>query len=448
MVDLAKHVHFIGIGGVSMSGLAHILLHLNDTVSGSDRQESPETKRLREAGAEIFIGHSAENIKNPDLAVYTAAISKDNPELLRARALGIPTINRADFLGELMRDFEISIAVSGTHGKTTTTGMLACVFNAAKLNPTVMIGGNLPQIGGNIQIGGTDVLILEACEYVDSFLSFNPNIAVITNIEADHLDYFSSVAQIRDSFTRFIDRLHAEGCAVVNKDNKNAVVAAEKSDRKKLYYSLRDRSADLYANELQFNEGIPSFEVMSDGKMLADIALKVRGEHNVSNALAAFGAAMSFGVGCEDIAAGLGEFTGTERRFEYRGEVNGVRLFDDYAHHPSEIKTTFLTAETYPHNKIWYIFQPHTYSRTQSLHDEFVDVLSRPENMIIADIYAARENPIKNVNAKNLAKDCGADYVGSLSEIAAHLSKKAKNGDLIVTIGAGDVNKIISELLL
>lgn len=431
-----------------MSGIAQVLLHRGDSVTGSDRQYSPEVQKLEDNGAKIFIGHSADNIKNPDVVVYTAAIGKDNPELLEARKRSIPTINRADFLGELMQDFESSIAISGTHGKTTTTGMLACIYNAALLNPTVMIGGNLPQINGNIQIGDSKIMVFEACEYVDSFLSFRPKIAIVTNIEEDHLDYFSGIAQIRDSFTKFLQVLPSDGFAVVNKDNKNAVVAADKADCRKVYFSLQDPSADYYASDIVYNEGIPSFSINSDGKKLADITLNVRGEHNVYNALASFAVGFEYGLSSDTIAQGLADFVGTERRFEFRGEYNGIKLFDDYAHHPTEIKTTFSTAAAIPHGKVWYIFQPHTYSRTKSLHNEFIDVLSIPENLIIADIYAARENPIKGITSENLAKNCGAMYIdGGLNAITEYLRNNAENGDIIVTIGAGDVNKIITELL-
>lgn len=431
-----------------MSGLAQILMHRGEQVTGSDRQDSEDIERLRAAGAEVVIGHAAENIQSPDLVVYTAAISRDNPELLAARKKNIPTIVRADFLGELMRDFTCPIGISGTHGKTTTTGMLGCVFNESGLDPTIMIGGNLPQIGGNIQIGSDAVLVFEACEYVDSFLSFNPKMAVITNIEADHLDYFDSISEIRDSFVKFLQKLPDDGTAIVNKDNKNAVIVSNKTDCRKIYYSVQNPSADYYASDIHYNEGKPTFSICSDGETLANITLNVRGEHNVSNALAAFAVASEFGMNHDAIAKGLETFTGTGRRFESHGEVRGIRLFDDYAHHPTEIKTTFASAEALERTgKIWYVFQPHTYSRTKALKEEFIEVLYGRENVIIADIYAARENPIKDITSQNLARDCGATYIdGDLGDIADFLAENAKSGDIIVTLGAGDVHKIIGFL--
>jgi len=439
--------HFVGIGGVSMSGIAMVLLNRGEKVTGSDRQESQDVAKLRAAGAEIFIGHSADNIRQPDVVVYTAAVKKDNPELVEAKKRGIPCINRADFLGELMRDFESSIAVSGTHGKTTTTGMIACIASRAGVDPTVMIGGNLPQIDGNIRIGDHRLLVLEACEYVDSFLSFNPKIAVITNIEADHLDYFSGgLPQIRDSFQKFLERLPSDGFAVVNKDNKNAAIVAGKSNVRVFYVSLTDPSADYYTENLRYEDGRAYFEIKND-ILDSEIKLNVFGEHNVYNALCAFAACHQIGIEPEIIAEGLSDFVGTERRFEFRGEAGGIKIYDDYAHHPTEIETTWETAENLDGEK-YFVFQPHTYTRTKALWEEFITTLGKKKNLIIADIYSARENPIKGITSEELAKACGAEYIdGTLEEIAEVLRGRAKAGDNIITVGAGDVNKICEILL-
>jgi len=439
--------HFVGIGGVSMSGIAMVLLNRGDSVSGSDRQESPELNKLRLAGAKIFIGHQAEHIENPDVVVYTAAVKKDNPELVEAKNRGIPCIVRADFLGELMHDFETSIAISGTHGKTTTTGMIATIAQAAGKDPTIMIGGNLPQIDGNIKIGSNKLLILEACEYVDSFLSFNPKIAVVTNIEADHLDYFSGgISQIRDSFQKFLEKLPTDGFAIINKDNANAAIVAGKSGVKAYYISLNDLTSDYYTENLKYEHGKADFNIISEN-INQNITLNVYGEHNVYNALCAFAACHRYGIAPEIIAQGLLEFQGTERRFELRGEVDGIKIYDDYAHHPTEIETTWATAENLTGEK-YFVFQPHTFTRTKTLWDEFIATLSKPKNLIIADIYSARENPIKGITSENLARECGAQYIdGTLEDIAKILKSRAKTGDNIITVGAGDVNKICDYLL-
>ena len=459
--------HFVGIGGVSMSGIAMVLLNRGEKVTGSDRQESEDVTKLRAVGAEVFIGHSADNIKNPDVVVHTAAVKKDNPELVEAKKRGIPCVDRAAFLGEMMRDFASSIAISGTHGKTTTTGMVACIAVRAGIDPTVMIGGNLPQIDGNIKIGDNNLLVLEACEYVDSFLSFNPSIAIITNIEADHLDYFSGgMPQIRDSFQKFLERLPEDGFAVVNKDNKNAAIVAGKAGRRTVYVSLADPTADYFARDLEYSQGKARFKVIaSETKQSGDfektldcrvadaprndieIELNVFGEHNVYNALCAFAACHQMGIAPEIIAKGLASFVGTGRRFEYRGIAQGISLYDDYAHHPTELETTWTTAENLS-GENFFVFQPHTYTRTKALWDDFILTLKKPKNLIIADIYSARENPIKGITSEELARACGAEYIdGTLEEIAEALKTRAKTSDNIITIGAGDVNKICDMFL-
>jgi len=439
--------HFVGIGGVSMSGIAQLLLNRGETVTGSDRQESADIEKLRKLGAKISIGHSEANVENPDMVVYTAAVKWDNPELREAKRRNIPCVLRADFLGQIMQDFKASIAISGTHGKTTTTGMIACIAKYAGIEPTIMIGGNLPQIGGNVEIGEGELLILEACEYVDSFLAFNPKIAVVTNIEADHLDYFSGgIAQIRDSFQKFLEKLPRDGFAIINKDNKNASIVAKKAETIAYYVSLDDPSADFHTENLRYINGKADFDVVfEEGDQ--HITLNVYGEHNVYNALCAFAVCYKYGISQEKIAEGLKDFIGTGRRFELRGEYAGVKIYDDYAHHPTEIKTTFATAENLTGEK-YFIFQPHTYTRTRALWDDFVEVLKIPKNIIIADIYSARENPIKDITSENLAKAVGCEYIeGGLEEIGKTVKTRLKKGDNIICVGAGDVNKICEMLL-
>ncbi len=443
---LHKNVHFIGIGGISMSALAHILLARGIKVSGSDRNETEIVKRLRDDGANITIGHFAENIKNPDLVVYTAAISKDNPELMSAFEKGIETLERADFLGELMKGYAKPIAVSGTHGKTTTTSMLSCVLLSAGLNPTVLVGGELAQIRGNYHIGSDEHLVFEACEYVDSFLKFNPFVAIVLNVEADHLDYFSGIEQIKNSFNKFISKVPQNGFIVLNSDDENVMECAKGVCRKKITYGI---NGDFRAQNVTFaDNGCASFDVVSNGEILGRVKLSVTGMHNVSNALAVFGAAYNLGVGIKDIICGISEFTGTRRRFEKKGEVNGAKVYDDYAHHPTEITATLKAALNIPHNKIWCIFQPHTYTRTKALLDDFATALKCADRVIISDIYAAREPNNGTVHSRDLvAKIENAMYMNDFDEIAEYIMKNVEKDDIVLTMGAGNINEIAEKLV-
>jgi len=446
---LHKSVHFIGIGGISMSALAHILLARGIQISGSDRTETDITARLRDDGANITIGHLAENIKNPDLVVYTAAISKDNPELISAQEKGIETLERADFLGELMLDYKIPIAVSGTHGKTTTTSMLSCVLLSAGLSPTILVGGELAQIKGNYHIGTGEHLVFEACEYVDSFLKFNPFAAIVLNVEADHLDYFSGIDQIKSSFNKFISKVPQNGFIVLNSDDENVMECAKGVDRKKVTYGIKNSNANYSAKNITFaDNGCASFEVTSGGEILGRVRLFVTGMHNVSNALAVFATAYNLGVEIKDIISGISEFTGTRRRFEKKGEVNGAKVYDDYAHHPTEITATLNAAQNIPHNKIWCIFQPHTYTRTMALLDDFAVSLKAADKVIIADIYAAREPNNGKVHSKDLvAKIEGAMYMNDFKEIAEYVRENIEKDDIVLTMGAGNINEIAGMLV-
>jgi len=446
---LHKNVHFIGIGGISMSALAHILLARGIKVSGSDRNETEIVKRLRDAGADITIGHFAENIKNPDLVVYTAAISKDNPELISAIEKGIETLERADFLGELMLEYAKPIAISGTHGKTTTTSMLSCVLLSAGLNPTVLVGGELAQIKGNYHIGSDEHLVFEACEYVDSFLKFNPFVAIVLNVEADHLDYFSGIEQIKNSFNKFISKVPQNGFIVLNNDDENVMECANGVDRKKITYGINALNCDYSAQNINFaDNGCASFDVVSIGEILGRVKLSVTGMHNVSNALAVFATAYNLGVGIKDIICGISEFTGTRRRFEKKGEVNGAKVYDDYAHHPTEITATLKAALNIPHNKIWCIFQPHTYTRTKALLDDFATALKVADKVIIADIYAAREPNNGTVHSRDLVtKIENAMYMNDFEEIAEYVRRNVEKDDIVLTMGAGNINEIAEKLV-
>ncbi len=441
-----KYIHFIGIGGISMSAIAQILLAGGIKVSGSDRSASDMTAKLESMGAEIFIGQCAENIKNPDLVVYTAAIANDDSELCAARAKGIRCLERAEFLGELIEEYAFPIAVCGTHGKTTTTSMLSCIYMKAQKQPTILVGGVLDKIGGNLLIGSKDYMIFEACEYKDSFLHFGPKAAIALNLEEDHLDYFSGIEAIKNSFARFFDKLPADGFAVINADDAQLMDAASRSACKKVYYGIEN--GDFIAKNISHdNMGHPNFDVEYNGEILAHVQLKEYGLHNVSNAVGAFALAYTEGVEAEAIVEGLEDFGGTGRRFELRCEVNGAKVYDDYAHHPTEIKATLLAAKAIPHNKIWCIFQPHTYTRAKLFKEEFAKVLSLADKVILTDIYAAREPFDPEISSKNIANSMeNAEYIKEFGEIAQTIRQNAQKDDIIFVMGAGSVTDICSLL--
>ncbi len=436
-----------------MSGLAEILLGRGFTVAGSDREESTLTARLKEKGALIFYGHNAENIPDDcDLVVYTAAIGPDNPEYEEAVKRNIPIMTRADLLGELMDNYEASIAVSGTHGKTTTTSMISHILLAAAADPTITVGGILPAIKGNIRVGASDYFLTEACEYTNSFLSLNPYVGIILNVESDHLDFFKNLENIRASFKKFIALIDAAGALVINADIDNAQYFTENTACRVYTYSLT-RAADYTASGIEYNKfGFPSFDVIYNGEMLGRVSLSVPGEHNISNALAAVAAARIFNISMDDICAGLCAFTGTDRRFQIKGEVRGAVLIDDYAHHPTEIRATLNAAKKLPHNKLWCIFQSHTYSRTAAFLDEFAEALSLADEVYLADIYAAREKNTFGVSSEDIAariRSLGkcASYYPTFAEIEREILPRLKEGDLLITMGAGDVYKIGDNLL-
>lgn len=447
------HIHFIGIGGISMSGLAEILLEEGFTVSGSDSKESPLTKKLESAGAHIAYGQKAENI-TPGIGcvVYTAAIHRDNPELIEAVAKKIPMLTRAELLGQLMKNYETPIAVSGTHGKTTTTSMISHILLAGDLDPTISVGGILKAIGGNIRVGHSGTFITEACEYTNSFLHFFPKISVILNIEEDHLDFFKDLEDIRHSFRQFTELLPEDGTLVIN---------ADITDYQEIYEGLPCRvvtygtsaDCDYSADNIAYDEnGHVSFDLMKKGQFADHIVLSVTGDHNVSNALSSIAVAELLSIPMDVIRKGLLSFTGTDRRFEYKGEFNGVTVVDDYAHHPTEIAATLKAAQHYPHNTVWCVFQPHTYTRTKAFFHEFAEALSHADHLVLADIYAARETDTLGISSADLATECGklgtdTHYFPSFEEIEAFLKENCHPGDLLITMGAGDVVNIGEDLL-
>lgn len=452
-VNRTRPVHFIGIGGVSMSALALILKHHGFLVTGSDFKDGRHLDRLRKADIPVVIGHSADNVGDAGLVVYTAAIAADNPELVYARSLDIPVVERPVLLGAIMKRFGHPVAVAGTHGKTTTTSMIAHVLMHAKLDPTVMVGGDLPSIGGNLREGGRDYMVMEACEYCGSFLNFCPFLSVILNVEEDHLDFFRGIEDIISYFKRFVALTPPDGAVVVNADNAGAMESVAGAPCRVVTYGVNDQTADYNAQHVGFDPlGLGHFDLYRKGKFVSSISLNVTGLHNVSNALAAIAVGELLGLKMKDIREGLLEFRGTDRRFQYKGDWAGTRVIDDYAHHPTEIKATLAAAENLDAGRIWCVFQPHTYTRALKLKDSFAKCFGACEKVIVADIYAAREKDNGLVCAQDLVdaineQTHNAVYAGGFEDIAHYLREHAANGDIILTMGAGDVYKV-GELLV
>ena len=447
------HVHFIGIGGISMSGLAEILLDEGFTISGSDSKESDLTKHLEAKGISVFYGQKASNIiPGIDLVVYTAAIHEDNPEFAQAKAQGLPMLSRAELLGQIMDNYEQSIAVAGTHGKTTTTSMISQILLEAKTDPTITVGGILEAINGNLRVGESEVFISEACEYTNSFLNFRPKYSIILNVEAEHLDFFKDLDDIRKSFHKFAANTLADGATIINGEIDNYTEIVEGLPQRIITYGL-DSSYEYYAENITYDEkACAIFSVMHDGQKIMDVHLNVPGKHNVSNSLAAIALCDIMDIPNEAVISGLLKFGGANRRFQYKGKIDGITIIDDYAHHPTEIKATLTAAANYPHERLVLVFQPHTYSRTKAFLDDFAEVLSMADVVVLADIYAAREQNTYGVSSKdilNLLKKKGTEayYLPSFEEIEKFLLKNCINGDLLITMGAGNVVEIGQALL-
>ncbi len=455
------HVHFIGIGGISMSGLAEILLKEGFRVSGSDNKESALTDRLKQLGAAVFCRQQASNIiPGIDVVVYTAAIHEDNEEYQEALRQNLPMLSRAELLGQLMTNYKVPVAVSGTHGKTTTTSMLSHILLAADLDPTISVGGILKAIGGNIRVGGSEVFVTEACEYTNSFLHFFPNIGIILNIDADHLDFFKDLDDIRNSFHKFAKLLPENGTLIINNSIPNLSEITADLSCKIITYGNDTKNTGsggyppaYIASNISHNDlGEASFDLYRQGNFVSRINLSVNGDHNVSNALAAIAAADLLDVSVDAIKEGLRSFHGTDRRFELKGMLNGVTIIDDYAHHPTEIQASLAAAKNYPHREIWCVFQPHTYTRTKALFREFVDALCETDHVVLADIYAARETDTLGISSKDIAdalkeKGCDAYYFSSFQDIEDFCTRICQKGDLLITMGAGDVVNIGEDLL-
>lgn len=440
------HIHFIGIGGISMSGLAHIAISNGCKVTGSDRTKSEITDRLESEGAVIYEGHDAKNIEGADLVVHTAAVKEDNPEMAEAVRRGIRLVDRAEFLGALMKRYKHAVGVAGTHGKTTTTSMLAHALLYADTDPTISVGGILDLIGGNIRCGKSDLFVTEACEYTNSFLKFYPTIALITNIEEDHLDFFTGIDMIRGSFRQFAELTKGTGSVVAYGEDENIKIALDGTELNIITYGMSSTN-DYYAQNIVYNAGYPSFDVYKRGEKLCHISLNVPGDHNILNSLATIAVCELLGVDAEPAAKGIETFKGTHRRFEKKGFVNGAVVLDDYAHHPTEIKATLKAAKAFPHKRIICIFQPHTYSRTRTLWQEFLTAFDDADELIITHIYPAREvydgvtDPDK-LAAEIAERGINAKYIDGFEEIADYIRKTASENDIIFTMGAGDVTNI------
>ncbi len=446
-------IHFIGIGGISMSGLAEILIEEGFTVTGSDANESDLTRHLEAKGAKVAYGQRAENITDEiDVVVYTAAVHPDNPEFISATEKKLHILTRAELLGQMMKNYENAIAVSGTHGKTTTTSMITEILLSADTDPTISVGGILNSISGNIRVGGPDLFVTEACEYTNSFLSFYPTTEVILNIEADHLDFFKDLKEIRQSFRLFAEKLPENGLLVINKDIEHMEDIIEGLPCKVITFG-KDQESRYQAENISYDElARASYDLLVDGKVIDRVTLGVSGEHNVYNSLAAAAVCFELGISLEMIQKGLKRFTGTNRRFEKKGEVSGVTIIDDYAHHPQEIRATLETAKHYPHKKLWVVFQPHTYTRTRAFLDEFAESLSLADEVILADIYAARETDNLGISSKDIVeriekKGVKVHYIPSFEEIETFILENCIHGDLLITMGAGDIVKVGENLL-
>lgn len=435
-----------------MSGLAQFLAARGHRVSGCDKRSSHLTETLAAKGIQISIGHDPSHLDGVDLAVFTAAIRRDEPEFLAARAKNVPLVERSLLLGELASTYPARVAVSGTHGKTTTTGMIGVLLTECGLDPTVSLGGELASLGGNVRLGGPDIFVTEADEYVESFLRLSPTIAVILNIEPDHPDFYQDLAHLKGAFARFAALVPPQG-AVVARTELPAVAEVVAGVEARVIGFGQSEQAEFHAEDVRFDQnGLPGFVPVVRGCSLGRVQLGVPGMHNVLNALAALAVAEEFGIPRDKALAALAKFTGTKRRFERKGSFDGAIIVDDYAHHPTEVRATLSAARNVPHNRIWCVFQPHTYSRTKSLLDDFAQALSLADRILVADIYAAREADEGSIHARDLVGRIGeyghdALYMPSFGDIVEHLAQNTQPGDLILTMGAGDISRI-GEMLI
>ncbi|MFI3225797.1 MAG: UDP-N-acetylmuramate--L-alanine ligase [Clostridia bacterium] len=442
-----KKIHLVGIGGISMSALAEYLMDKNIKITGSDRMHSLVTEKLEKLGAEISYSHDEKNITDQDLIIRTSAVHDDNPEIIKARALGIKILERAEAWGEIMTSYKNVVCIAGTHGKTSTTSMISHISVANQNDPTIMVGSYLQLIDGSLRLGKQDYFIAESCEYCNSFLSFKPTIAVINNIEADHLDFFKDLDDIIASFTKFANSVPENGHVIYNADDKNAVKCVKNINKNKLSFGVKN-TADIHPANIVITNGYYSFDAMFGDEILCHIKLNVPGEHNLYNALASLAVMYVLNLDRAISADALSKFTGSARRFQKKGEYNGAIIVDDYAHHPTEIKTTLNTANQMGFDRVICIFQSHTYTRTHALLPDFIEALKLCDHFVSAEIYSAREVNTVGISGKNLSDAIdGAVFFETFEEIENYIKKIAKKGDLIITMGAGNVVDIGENIL-
>mgnify|MGYP004607670381 CR=1 FL=1 len=444
-----KNIHMIGIGGVSMSGIAAILKNWGFTVTGSDWAKSETTDKLNSMGIKVTIGHNLEDVEKADILVYSAAIKKDDPEMIKAHELNIPTIERADFLGELTRCYNDTICISGTHGKTTTTSMVSLCFVESLKDPSIQVGAFLKQLDGNYKVGNSEHFIIEACEYVESFLKFSPKAEIILNIDNDHLDYFKTFDNIKNAFIKYTKLLPSDGLLIVNGDDSNCLELPKYTNAKTITYGITNKNTNFFAVNIVFdNDGFAEFDVYHNDEFYDRIKLSVPGMHNVLNALACIALCTEYNIDKNAIKSALLKFTGAHRRFEFKGKINNIAsVYDDYGHHPTEIIATAKSLMNKKYNKSWVVFQPHTYSRTKNLLDDFAKALLNFDNIIVLDIYAARETNSYGITSKDLVdkivslgKD--AKYIPDFDNCVSYIKDNINENDIVMTLGAGTVTEI------
>jgi UDP-N-acetylmuramate--alanine ligase len=454
MIDLStkRHIHFIGIGGIMMSGIAEMLQQRTFLITGSDQNESERSKNLINLGIKVFIGHDSSHVQGSDLVVYTSAISDDNPEYLEAKKKNIPMLSRAEMIGLLMPEYNTSVAVSGAHGKTTTTSMISNILNTSDYNPTVLVGGITKNRGSNVQIGDHSVLLLEACEYKENFLSFNHNLGIILNIDEDHLDFFNDLDHIISAFIKFAKKIPTSGVLILNNDDYNARKVVSHVDCEVITFGINTESTFQVKNITFNNHGHSKFDVYYKEDFYGTFFLRCPGQHNIYNALASIVAAYVLEIPVETIIESVKSYDGTERRFEILGTYKDALIIDDYAHHPNEIKATLLAAQKLTHNKITCIFQPHTYTRTRDLMLQFASAFNEADQIIITDIYAAREDNSPNVHAKDLVKAIAQEnenvkYIEKFEDIVSYIQSTVRENDLVLTLGAGNIRTVGESIL-
>lgn len=448
-----KNIYMIGIGGVSMSGIAEILKKKGFSVAGSDISSSEVIEKLINHGISVTIGHNLKLLSEANLVVYSAAIKPDDIELVKARELGIPIIERADFLGEITRYYRNVICISGTHGKSTTTSMVSMCFLEAHNDPTIQIGASLDAINGNYRVGNSEIFILEACEYVESFLKFHPKAEIILNIDNDHLDYYGSLDNIKASFVKYVKLLPDDGILVYNADDINCSHLSQYTKAKSLTFGLTSSNANFVARNISYDKnGYPSFDVYHNNTFYKTMKLSIPGKHNVLNALSCIALCDEYGIDRNDIKNALLKYKGVHRRFEYIGEFNNIKVYDDYGHHPTEINAIANAIKKKQFNHSWVVFQPHTYSRTKNLLDDFADCLIHFDNIIVTDIYAARETNTYNISAKDIVDKIDsmgrkAYYIPDFDDIVEFIKRNAKPDDIIITQGAGTITQVGPKLI-